>query len=47
MARRNGVPWKNLPPKYSSQVSICASNCTSASGPCRFASARRIGSEIE
>ena len=26
---------------------MCASNCTSASGPCRFASARRIGSEIE
>ena len=26
---------------------MCASNCTSASGPCRFASARRTGSEIE
>src|SRR5438128_1653632 len=47
IARRNGVPWKNLLPKYSSQVSGCASKCTTPSGPWRRASDRRIGSETE
>ena len=47
MARRNGVPWKSLLPKYSSHVSGWASKCTTASGPWRRASARMTGSVIE
>ncbi len=47
IARRNGVPWKSLLPKYSSQVSGCASKCTTASGPWRRASTRSSGRVIE
>ena len=46
-ARRNIVPWKYREPKYWSQVSGWESKWTSATGPCRRASARRIGSAIE
>ena len=42
-ARLNVVPWKYFWPKYASHVSACASSWTSASGPCRFASARSSG----